>query len=154
VDSLPFPRFRGPVVSAARGEFLFLKVLADNNAAAVANCEDPTGRAVAENVRLRVAIHDSSDSARHVVRGWVSANNAVPRWVTDAVVIRTRAGTALVLDSQLSGIYQRVPSNAPTVITKDVLEHAGQSLGTEGNVGSCWENRVYIVLTFRQRDGE
>jgi len=133
---------------------LLLWLYIDNNAAAQPNCAIPVGSSVAQNTRVRLAVWDSTNRAIHVIRAWLEANNAHPRWVTDAVAIVTQPGVRLQLDPSHSHIYSPASpeySKKLHLANDDILDPAGMQLGPNGVVGSCWSDRFYLVLSFDQR---
>ena len=133
-------------------EIVWAIVDIDNNAQATADC-DLSSRYVAIESRLRVAIWNSADDHLHVIRAWLSAKNATPPWITDAVAVLTRNVTTLEPDSALSREYStlspRFRAN-PSINVESLLLYPGLLIGGDGLVGSCWDNRYYFALGFRQ----
>ena len=114
------------------------------------NCGKLEGSAVATNTRLRVAIWDSESGKEHVLRAWVMADNADPRWVTHGVAVTTRSPSELAYDESLSRQFISLPkSGASDTVSGDVLAPGGTTIGADGLVGSCWDNRVFILLSFQ-----
>ena len=148
--ALPLPP-RNRWSDAGRGDVAWVRVLADNNASPVQDCARPAGPSVARNTRLRVAVWDDSTKKRHVVRAWVTADNADPKWVTDVIAIRSEDAAQLSFNRQASWSYQQIPRPRIREMTGSVLESGGMHLGKNGDVGSCWDNRIYLVLAFDVR---
>jgi hypothetical protein len=139
------------IATLAGGQVAWVRAVIDNNAAPVEDCENPQGSAVALNTRLRATVWSSEDAKQHVIRTWISSSNAQPHWVTDAVLIRSERPAQLVLDMKRSDLYQAKPVSALDRVAKDIFEGGGMAVGTEGRVGSCWENRVLARLVFVQK---
>lgn len=133
------------------GRNLFAVVYVDNNAANVENCAAPRGPRVAFNTRIRVAIWRGGDGKRHVLRAWISANNAFPAWVTDAALVTTREPASLELVPSRSSVFRDEPKSASTSVTRAVFREGGMPIGTDGQLGSCFINRLWVQLVFRQQ---
>ena len=134
--------------NAHRSDTVWVRVIVDNNAVDTKNCDSPSGPTVADNTRLRTVVWDSPDGRRHVVRSWVEANNSTPAWVTDAIIVTTPEHNALTFDTHRSGVYARKPSTGLTPVSTQIFQSAGGLLGVAGKLGSCWDNREYVLLVF------
>lgn len=141
------------VVEVRPNEVVWVIVYIDNNAANTPHCA-LTGPYVATDTRLRVAIWNSSDNHLHIVRAWLTAKNAYPTWITDAIAVLTPNVTTLEPDSSISREYSKLSPQFhtnPTINVESLLLYPGMLIGGNGLVGSCWNNRYYFVLGFRQR---
>ena len=137
------------IATVPAGRNALVRVYINNNARNVPDCQAPDGLSVAVNTRLRVGVWRNGGGKRHIIRAWVSANNAFPRWVTDAVLVRTHDKARLVLDIRHSQIWRDAPATATKRLSAKVLSPAGMAIGTDGALGSCWENRNWVALVFR-----
>lgn len=138
-------------ITAGSHEVVWVRVAVDNNAPDTSDCSNPGGSTVANNARLRVTVWQSLHGDRHVIRTWISADNASPRWITDAVEVDTPVRSRLVFNAHKSGSYAQIPKQVPDVMTNSVIQPAGWLLGVDGVFGSCWTNRQYMILPFEVR---
>jgi hypothetical protein len=133
-------------------EVLWTTVRIDNNAAPEPGCK-LTGPSVARDTRLRLHVWNSPSDRLHVIRGWVGAQNTKPRWITDAVAVRTTAATTLEPDGSLSREYSRLSRHyveIPRITVEPLLSPNGLLIGGDGVVGSCWDNVFYLSIGWRQ----
>jgi hypothetical protein len=147
---------RARYATAAAGDDIWVHVLVDNNASPQTSCATPSSRqpAVARNTRLSVAIWNSVNKHDHVIRAWLSADNASPPWITDAVQVSTNHAGTLEFDRYGSSLYSVLPRGyAPPrpLDSASAMQPTGMLVGPGGLLGSCWQNRVYVVLEFRQK---
>jgi hypothetical protein len=124
----------------------------DNGAAPEPNCASLTGATIARHTTVRVAIWDSPNKRLHIIRAWVFAENTQPTWITDAVAVVTEHGGTLQLTPSLSSQYSESPTyrSRPPLTSSAIIEPGGMSLGGDGLLGSCWQNRFVLFLTFHQ----
>ncbi|HSZ05438.1 MAG TPA: hypothetical protein VK778_09590 [Solirubrobacteraceae bacterium] len=124
----------------------------DNAATPEPNCEQLVGSTIAKHTTVRVAIWDSPDKHLHIIRAWVYAENAQPTWITDAVAVVTERADTLHFVPSLSSQYSESPMyrSRPPLTSSAIVEPGGMSLGGDGLLGSCWQNRFILFLTFRQ----
>ena len=144
-------------VALSSDEAASVLVLIENSAAPQPNCNRLEGVTIAENSHLRAGVWNSSDGKLHVIRVWLFASNTNPRWVTDAVAVTTDGTVELELDPKLSYVYSKEPAGfdtSPALRSKAVLQPGGMPVGhgDRGLIGSCWENRFFVVLLFQQKD--
>jgi hypothetical protein len=140
------------VARARPQEIVWVLIYVDNNAIPTPHCA-LSGPYVATDTRLRVAVWNSTDDHLHVIRAWLSAKNARPAWITDAVAVLTLNATTLEPDSSISRELSRGSPqfhNEPTINVAPLLVYPGMLVGGNGLVGSCWNNRYYVALGFRQ----
>ena len=140
------------VVQARPHEIVWVLVYIDNNATPTPDCA-LNGPHVATHTRLRVAVWNSTDDHLHVIRAWLSANNTQPAWITDAVAVLTSNATTLEPDSSISREFSKLSPqfhSEPTINVESLLVYPGLLVGGNGLVGSCWNNRYYLALGFRQ----
>lgn len=108
---------------------------------------------LATNVRLRLAVWSAPEGRLHVIRAWIASDSTTPRWITDAVAVRTDASTRLAFDPHASWQYAYLPlgfRGRPALNSTDVLKPGGMKVG-HGWIGGCYANRVYVILFFNQK---
>jgi hypothetical protein len=140
------------VAQAHPHEIIWVLVYVDNNAAPTPRCA-LSGPYVATDTRLRVAVWNSTDDHLHVIRAWLSATNTQPAWITDAVAVLTPNATTLEPDSSISRELSKLSPqfrSEPTINVESLLVYPGMLVGGNGLVGSCWNDRYYLALGFRQ----
>jgi hypothetical protein len=141
---------RAAVLSA--GQVAWFRVYVDNGAAQEPVCGRLTGETITDTARLRLAVWDSPDRHLHVIRAWLAANNTQPRSVTDAVAVETATAQHLVLDRADSSVNQpgRRAYHAMSLPSGDAFASPGLLVNGTGRVGSCWFDRAYYHLVFKQ----
>ena len=124
----------------------------DNGATPEPNCAVLAGSTIAKHTTVRIAVWDSPDKRLHVVRAWVYAENAQPTWITDAVAVVTERADTLHFVPSLSSQDSESPMyhSRPPLTSSAIVEPGGMSLGGSGLLGSCWQNRFVLFLTFQQ----
>jgi hypothetical protein len=140
-------------VYARSDEAVWLRIYVDNGASPEHDCNELVGGTIATHTTVRVAIWDSPDLKLHIVRAWIYAANAEPRWVTDAVAVLTEKSRRLTLIPSASSQYSEKPAQFlqhPALTSDALVEPAGMLLGADGRLGSCWENRFVVLPVFRQ----
>ncbi len=119
------------------------------------DCRSLVGPRVATNVRVRVALWESPDWRRHVIRVWIEGGpGTYPAWVTDAVPVLTTTATELQLVPAMS---QQTIGNILDPVKWERLK--GDSImltgGLQlGKLGACEANRRYLSLIFAQHRPE
>jgi hypothetical protein len=144
--------YRGRAVLARPGDTVWIEVFLDNNAEVTPHC-GLSGPSVAIGTRLELGVWNSPDNHLHVIRGWLSAANTTPRWITDAVAVVTSNPTTLEPDSSISREFSWLNphySGDPVTNVESVLIYPGLSLNGNGVIGSCYDNTVYLTIAFRQ----
>jgi hypothetical protein len=86
-----------------------------------------------------------------VIRSWITAANAYPRWITDAVAVTTEPSSRLVLDQKDSSYYLERTKDHYPLKTNKALRSAGMQIGTGGLFGSCWSDREGYIFVFEPR---
>ncbi len=124
----------------------------DNGATPERNCARPAGPTIATHTTVRVAVWDSPNKRLHSIRAWVYAESAQPTWITDAVAVVTERADTFHFVPSLSSQYSESPmyQSRPPLTSNAIVEPGGMSLGRDGLLGSCWQNRFVLFLTFRQ----
>ena len=147
------PHWTKPAGSAQSGDLIFVWLYVANDAPQEPNCADLIGPTIAKNTRIRLTVWNSPNSHRHIIRGWISADNAYPKWITDAVAVITSKASPLLFDPKDSWQYSITPSKfaheAP-LPNQDFFDAGGMELSSNGLLGSCWANRWAMVFAFYQ----
>jgi hypothetical protein len=147
------PHWMKPAAVADPNALVFVWLYAANDAPEEPNCKDLVGSTIAKNVRIRLAVWNSANNRLHVVRGWISADNAYPKWITDAAAVITSKAAPLSFDATDSWQYSLSPSQfakeAP-LPNQDFFDAGGMELSSDGLLGSCWANRWAMVFAFHQ----
>jgi len=128
---------------------VWVRIMISNDATDVDDCHRPRGERTATNVRLRLRVWSQPRARRHVVRGWILADNAYPSWVTDAVLVLTPSPTMLRMDPKDSSSFRVAPAPSRLPVTSAVAQPGGMLIGRDGLLGSCFDNRVYLLVSFR-----
>jgi hypothetical protein len=142
-----------PAALARPGDLIFVHVYIANEAPSERNCSDLTGPTIATNTRVRVTVWNSSNEHLHVIRGWISADNSYPKWITDAAAVITLEAAPLSFDPVDSWQYSISPSQfakETPLPNQDFFDAGGMELSSDGLLGSCWSNRWSIVFAFHQ----
>jgi hypothetical protein len=147
------PDYVRPAALARHGDLIFVHLYIANEAPSEPNCSDLTGPTIATNTRVRIVVWNSANERFHVVRGWISADNTYPKWITDAAAVLTSEAAPLSFDPADSWQYSISPSQfakeAP-LPNQDFFDAGGMELSSNGFLGSCWSNRWSMVFAFRQ----
>jgi hypothetical protein len=142
-----------PSAAAAGHDLAFVWIYVANDAPQQSNCSELVGPTVATNTRIRLTVWNSPNNRLHVVRGWISADNAYPKWITDAAAVITAKAAPLSFDPADSWQYSIFPSKfaheAP-LPNQTFFDAGGMPLSSKGLLGSCWSNRWAMVLAFNQ----
>lgn len=142
------------VASLRPHDRVWLWLLVDNDAAPQPDCRNLSGPSIATNTRARLTVWDSADKKLHIVRAWVLADNAQPKWVTDAVAVTSSKPVTFQLDPAASWQYSKLSrryATMPPLQDSSILASAGMVVGDHGLLGSCWGNQVVLRLVFSQR---
>jgi hypothetical protein len=147
------PYWIKPAAVARSNDLIFVWLYAANDALPEPNCNDLVGSTVAKNARIRLVVWNSPSDHLHVIRGWISADNANPKWITDAAAVITTEAAPLSLDPADSWQYSISPSQfakKASLPNQDFFDAGGMALSSGGLLGSCWANRWAMVFAFRQ----
>ena len=79
-------------------DLVFVWVYIANDAPEQSNCSKLVGPTIATNTRVRLTIWNSPNNRLHIVRGWISADNVSPQWITDAAAVITAKAAPLSFD--------------------------------------------------------
>jgi hypothetical protein len=147
------PHWTKPAAIANGSDLIFVYLYVANDAPEQSDCNKLEGNTIATNTRIRLVIWNSPNNRLHVVRGWISADNAHPKWITDAVAVITSKAAPLSFDSNYSWQYSTSPSQfaheAP-LPNQTFFDAGGMPLSSNSLLGSCWANRWAMVFTFHQ----
>jgi hypothetical protein len=147
------PHWTKPAAIARSSNLVFVYAYIANDAPEQPNCNRLVGKTIATNARIRLVIWNSPNNRLHVVRGWISADNAHPKWITDAAAVITSKAAPLSFDPADSWQYSISPSQfaheAP-LPNQDFFDAGGMPLSSNGLLGSCWANRWAMVFAFHQ----
>jgi hypothetical protein len=142
-----------PAAVAGANDLIFVWLYAANDAQPEPDCNDLVGGTIAKNARIRLAVWNSPSNRLHVVRGWISADNANPKWITDAAAVITAKAAPLTFDPTDSWHYSAAPARFAKQVSlpnQTFLDAGGMELGSSGLLGSCWSNRWILVFAFHQ----
>jgi hypothetical protein len=147
------PHWTKPAAVAGPNALVFVYLYVANDAPQEPNCNKLEGKTIATNTRIRLVVWNSPNNRLHIVRGWISADNAYPKWITDAAAVITFKAAPLSFDPADSWQYSISPSQfakeAP-LPNQDFFDAGGMALSSDGLLGSCWANRWAMVFAFHQ----
>lgn len=143
---------RSAVLPLEEDKLASVRVWIENSAAVLGPCHSRQPTTAAE-VKLRIAIWESPDHTLHVVRAWLSSRNTDPRWITDAVAVKTPQPARLVLVPALSTYWLEQTGDRYPFPAVNAFKPAGVAIGVDGTgrIGSCWREDLNYNLVFRPK---
>lgn len=129
------------------GELVWVRVYVHNNANPQADCSVLSGSTIATNTRLRMGAWSSATGRDHVIRAWITSDNA--SWVTAAAHLNTPVPARLEYVSGLATQWMAEPRLDDRDSDLQPLQPGGTLIGDAGRLGGCWENRAWLIIPFR-----
>jgi hypothetical protein len=142
-----------PAVAAQANNLVYIWIYVANDAPEQSDCSKLVGPTIATNTRVRLTIWNSPSNHLHIVRGWISADNAYPKWITDTAAVITSKAMPLSFDPEDSWQYSITPgqfAHEAPLPNQDFFDAGGMELSSDGLLGSCWANRWAFHLAFHQ----